>query len=257
MIDLHCHVLPGVDDGPATAQEAIALARGAYADGIRTIVATPHVDGSHPEVRSALIGAAVPALRARLERAGVDVAIETGAEVAFTQAVGLPDAELRALTLGGAGWLLLECPLIVTAAPGFGAAARMLARRGHRILLAHPERSPIFLREPDQLDELLAEGMLAQVTARSLAGRFGRPARDLALQMIARGTAHVVASDGHNANRPARIAAHLSSAGLGPALARWLTCDVPAAVLAGGEIPGRPQVRALGPRRGLARLVRR
>jgi protein-tyrosine phosphatase len=257
MIDVHCHVLPGVDDGPATMQEAIELVRGARADGIETIVATPHVDASHPEVRSALVRAAVPELRARLARAGVDVEIKTGAEVAFTRAVELDDDELQALTLGGAGWLLLECPLNRTSTPGFISAARMLARRGHRILLAHPERCPIFLRAPAELDELVADGMLAQVTARSLDGRFGRTVRDLSMHLVAHGCVHVVASDGHDENRPARIASHLSRTAVPPALAHWLTCEMPAALLAGGGLPRRPKVLTTRSPRGLARLVGR
>ncbi len=259
MIDLHCHVLPGVDDGPSTMQEAIDLVRGAAADGIRTIVATPHVDHLHRPVGSGYIRAAVPEVQARLDRAGVGVKIETGAELAFTRAVDLDDDELAALTLGGGGWLLLECPLNVTATPGFISGARLLARRGHRILLAHPERCPLFLRAPEELDDLVADGMLAQVTARALDGRFGRTVRDLAVHLVARGSVHVVASDGHDENRPAKIAAHLARAPVPLALADWLTHEVPAAVLAGQEPPRRPRVhdrhgarRPVSPRRPAA-----
>jgi len=255
MIDLHCHVLPGIDDGPESAQEAIELARGAMADGISTIVATPHVDASHPEVRAGVIQAAVPAFQARLERAGVRVKIETGAEVAFTRALDLDDAELRALTLGRGGWLLLECPLNITSTPGFLAAARQLACRGHRILLAHPERCPLFLREPDELSQLIAEGMLAQVTARSLGGRFGRTVRTATLHLLARGSVHVIASDGHDANRPARIAGHLRSAGLDPGLIAWLTREVPGALLSGADLPAAPRPARGRPRRRLTRMV--
>ena len=257
MIDLHCHVLPGVDDGPPTVQDAIELARGAWADGIETIVATPHVDASHPEVRSARIRVAVPELQARLDRAGVAVAIETGAEIAFTRAMELGDDELRALTLGGRGWLLLECPLNRTATPGFLSGARLLARRGHRILLAHPERCPIFLRAPDELGELVAEGMLAQVTARSIEGRFGRTVRDLALHLVACGSVHVVASDGHDENRPAKIAAHLARSPVPPACRRSASGPGPAALLADGELPRRPKAVTPGASRGMRRLVGR
>jgi protein-tyrosine phosphatase len=257
MIDLHCHVLPGVDDGPATVEGAIALARMARADGITTIAATPHVDWSHPELDAAGIRAAVRALQERLDAAGVDVRIVSGAEVAGVRAVELDDAELRNLTLGGGRWLLLECPLSATLTPGFTGVARALARRGHRLLLAHPERSPAFLRAPALLDELVAEGMLAQVTAGALRGQFGRSARELGLRLIERGTAHVVASDGHGEHRPARIAGELSGAGIDPALATWLACDVPAALLAGEKLPARPEVAARAPRGRLLRLVGR
>ncbi len=174
MIDLHCHALPGVDDGPATVEAAIALARVARQDGITTIAATPHVEWSRPSVTSGRIRAAVPALQSRLAAAGVDVTIVPGAELAAGRALELDDAELRALSLGGAGSLLLECPLTATLTPGFVDAARALARRGFRIVLAHPERSPIFLRSPETLLELVAEGMLAQITAGAASGHARR-----------------------------------------------------------------------------------
>lgn len=257
MIDLHCHVLPGVDDGPATEQEAIKLARGARADGITKIVATPHVDGSYPHTRAGAVRAGVRALQASLDAARMGIALETGAEVSFTQALALDEAELRPLTLGGGGWLLLECPPSASAATGFTGAARMLAVRGYRVLLAHPERCPIFLRSPESLEELVAEGMLAQVTARALTGGFGRSVRDLALQLVQSGTAQVVASDGHGGGRPAKLAEPLREASLEPALIDWLTREVPAALLAGAEPPARPPVRSSPVRRRLSRLVRR
>jgi protein-tyrosine phosphatase len=257
MIDLHCHVLPGVDDGPATVAEAIALARGARDDGITTIAATPHVDWSYPAVDSASIGVAVQELQIHLDAAGVDVKIVPGAEVAATRAMELDDAELRALTLGGGGWLLLECPLTVPLSPGFVGVARSLRWRAHRIVLAHPERCPIFLRSPELLDELVAEGMLAQVTAGALSGRYGRTVRDLAAGLVERGTAHVVASDAHGRRRPARIAGELSGTGIAPALVAWLARDVPAALLAGSGLPPRPQIAPRSARGRLLRLVGR
>ena len=186
MIDLHCHVLPGVDDGPPDAEAAVALARKARADGITTIAATPHVDSGHLHLNSVSIAAAVRAMQARLDAAHVDVRLVTGAEVAAMRALELDDAELKALTLGGGPWLLLECPLSATLAPGFVGIARSLAIRGHRLLLAHPERSPVFLRSPALLDELVEEGMLAQVTSGALSGRYGNTVRTLATALVIR-----------------------------------------------------------------------
>ncbi|HSD76484.1 MAG TPA: CpsB/CapC family capsule biosynthesis tyrosine phosphatase [Solirubrobacteraceae bacterium] len=254
MIDLHCHVLPGVDDGPAELAGALELARGAAGAGITTIAATPHVDWSHPANDAARIAAAVDALQGELDAAGIDVRVVPGAEVAVTRAVDLPDDELRALTLGGGPWLLLECPLSPALAPGFGAAARSLAVRGHRLLLAHPERSPAFQRDPGALADLVAGGMLAQVTAGSLTGRIGRTVRDTALRMVRDGTVHVAASDAHGPGREASIAAELGEAGL-EALAPWLGRDAPAAILAGEPLPPRPEAPEPA-RRGLRRLLR-
>jgi protein-tyrosine phosphatase len=250
-------VLPGIDDGPATMQESIELARGARADGITTIAATPHVDWSHPEVDASSIRAAVERLRTDLADAGVPVQVVPGAEVAAGRAAELDDAELGDLTLGGAGWLLLECPIKSTLTPGFVGTARRIAHRGHRILLAHPERCPIFLRSPEALDELVAEGMLSQVTAGALSGRFGRTVRQCALALVARGSVHVVASDGHDRGRPAVIASELAATPIDPALIAWLTCDGPAALLAGKNPPPRPAVGQRPRRGGLLRLVGR
>ena len=256
MIDLHCHVLPAVDDGPGTVQEAIELGRGAQADGITTIAATPHVDWSHPDLDARSIRTAVAALQPRLDAAGVDVRLVSGAEVAAGRAAELDDSELRELTLGRAGWLLVECPLSSTLTPGFTATARRLAHRGHRLLLAHPERCPIFLRSPEALDELVDMGMLAQVTAGALTGRFGRTVREVAMQLVDRGSVHVVASDGHNRSRPAKVASDLAGTAIDPALAGWLTREVPAALLAGGYPPERPRTATSRRRRRLPRLVR-
>jgi len=257
MIDLHCHVLPAVDDGPATPQDALALARGAREDGIATIVATPHVDAKHPHVGAALVRAGVRDLQQRLDVAGIDVRILPGAEVAATQAAELDDEQLRALTLGGSPWLLLECPLEGSPVPWFLGIARTLARRGHRLLLAHPERSPLFLRTPELLDALVDDGMLVQVTAAALTARYGRGVRELALRLVRRELVHVVASDGHGRHRPARIGAELRQAGIAPPLADWLARAAPAALLAGEPLPPRPPLAPRPRRRGVLRLVGR
>jgi protein-tyrosine phosphatase len=257
MIDLHCHILPGVDDGPATVAEAILLARRAAEDGITTIAATPHFHWSYPAVDAASIRAGVRDLQPRLDAAGTGVQVVTGAEVGHTRAATLSDAALRELTLGGGPWLLLECPLNSTVTPGFTDFARTLMRRGHHVLLAHPERCPIFIRSPELLGELAADGMLSQVTAGSLNGRYGRPVRDVALTLLERGSVHVVASDGHGEHRPARMGAELLAAGIDPALSAWLTSAVPAALLAGDPLPPRPDVPRRSPRARLRRLVGR
>jgi protein-tyrosine phosphatase len=241
VIDLHCHVLPGIDDGPATTAAALDLARAAREAGITTIVATPHVDPSYPANDAARVAAAVTAFQDELHAAGVGIRVMPGAEVAVTRAVDLPDDELRALTLGGGPWLLLECPISPALAPGFAAAARGLAARGHRLLLAHPERSPVFQRDPGALADLVAAGMLAQVTAGALVGRFGRVARETGVRMVREGWIHVASSDAHGPERAPSIATELEDAGLGE-LAGWLASYVPAAILQGAPLSPRPEL---------------
>lgn len=137
MIDLHCHVLPGIDDGPRTMADSMALAVAASAGATRTIVATPHVSSQWPDNRAATISAAVDELNAHLRRTGVPVEVLAGAEVALSRAAELDAYELEALRLGGGPWLLVECPL-KTPAPGTELGLRALANQGHRIVLAHP-----------------------------------------------------------------------------------------------------------------------
>jgi protein-tyrosine phosphatase len=251
VIDLHCHVLPGIDDGPATVEKALELARRAQADGIETIAATPHVDANHPHNRGASIRAAIAELQPQLEAAGIAITLVPGGEVDALTAVELSDEQLRDLHLGGGPYLLLECPLSPLAAPAFLPSARALARRGHEILLAHPERSPLFLREPDRLDELVEEGMLAQVTASSLSGQYGRTVRAFAHEALNRRVLHVAASDGHGANRPATIHHELTEAGIDEDTIAWLTRQMPAAILAGALPPAPPEpVAAPAPAKG-------
>ncbi len=254
MIDLHTHVLPGIDDGPATVQGSIDLARGAVADGTTTLVATPHVTWDMPDNDAARIASAVAALEVELERAGVEVTLRTGGELAVTRAYELDEEELRALRLGGGEWLLAECPLS-SSATGFDTTVQAIAGRGHRILLAHPERSPLLQRDPEMLRRLVADGMLTSVTAGALLGRFGSTVRRFALWMVEEDLVHSLASDAHDAvRRPPglREAIAATDAEL-PGFAdraEWLTVGVPRAILDGGPIPDAPGAVPTRRRRG-------
>jgi protein-tyrosine phosphatase len=265
VIDLHCHVLPGIDDGPATVDDALALARAAAAAGTQTMVATPHVNSRYRN-DARRIARLVDELNGRLveERVlsattGEPLRIRRGAEVALTAIAELAPEELRELTLGGGSWLLVEPPFAVVA-PNLDALLLELPVEGRRVVLAHPERCPAFRREPRMLERLVRAGMLTSITAGSLGGHFGEEARRFALALAREGMLHNVASDAHDTlRRPPEIARELERAGLAP-LARWLTVEVPSAILDGGEIPPRPgsavAMEGSG-RRGRWRLSRR
>jgi protein-tyrosine phosphatase len=241
MIDLHCHVLAGIDDGPATIADSLALARAAERAGIRTLVATPHVSWRYANTADA-IAHGVAELSARLSEEGIDVELLAGAEIAMTRVGDIEPAELQRLALAGGGWLLVEPPF-TPAASGLDTILLELQRQGHRLLLAHPERCPAFHRDPQMLVELVRGGILTSVTAGSLAGRFGEPPRRFALSLLRRGLAHNVTSDAHDAaQRGPGMTSEIEQAGLGP-LTDWLTRAVPAAILAGEEtVPARPAV---------------
>lgn len=245
MIDLHSHILFGIDDGPAQLDGSLALARAAVAAGTHTIAATPHIDtrlGVTPAQRDARLAE----LRTAVEADGIPLRVLPGGEIALQRHLELGEDELAALRLGDGEFLLLECPLSQAA----GAFDRFLAGllgRGVRMLLAHPERSPALQRRPDRLADLVRAGALAQVTSGSLAGRFGRAVQDAALHMLAEGLVHDIASDAHDAQvRPPDLRAGLEAAERAlpgaHALADWLAVDVPQAIIAGGAIPRRPPV---------------
>lgn len=252
MIDLHCHVLPAIDDGPRDLDAALALARAAVDGGTHTIVATPHVSWSYPDVGPAVIADRVAAVNEALQRERIDLEVRPGAEVALTRGIELSDEELTSLHLGGGPWLLLECPLEQGAGTMFEAAAVRMAERGHRILLAHPERSPVFHKDPEVLERLAAAGMLAQVTACSLSGRFGRTVRDVAWDLMRRGVVQNVATDAHGADgqRGAGLADELEAAGITGAWADHLGRAVPLAIVSGTRIPLAPGPPPEPPRSG-------
>ncbi len=255
MIDLHCHILPGIDDGPKTIEESLALARAAAELGTSTIVATSHVSREYRN-DAATIASSTAALRARIGDEGLTLDLRPGAEIAMTTVADMAPEELSKLALGGGRWLLIECPF-TTLATGFDLLLMRLQSQGRRIVLAHPERSPIFHHDPKLLGALVRSGVLTSITASSLVGRFGGEVRRFALRLVHEELVHNVASDAHNlASRPPGMGRELHAAGLDP-LADWLTCAVPAAILAGEDIPSRPAVAVTGPIAGRAWWRRR
>jgi protein-tyrosine phosphatase len=240
VIDLHCHVLPGIDDGPSTMEESVALARAAAASGADVLVATPHVNRRYQNDPAA-VARLVDELNTQLVREGLAVEIRAGAEIAASRIAEIEPAELGRFALGGGSWLLVE-PSFSPMATGLDILLLDLQRRGNRILLAHPERCPAFHRAPAVLESLVQGGVLTSITAGSFVGRFGTRARKFAFELVDAGMAHSVASDFHDrSQRPPGMLSELEQAGL-DGLADWLTREVPAAILDGADIPRRPGV---------------
>lgn len=244
MIDLHCHVLPGIDDGPGTIEGSLDLARAAEKAGLTTLVATPHVSWRYvngPEV----IREGVEAVRLALRAARIELDVRPGAEIAVARLGDLSDDELCALRLGDGPWLMIESPL-TSGVGDLEGVLDALHRRGHWIVLAHPERSPLFLRDPLRLGALVSRGMLCSITASSLVGAFGREVRSFALALIREGLVQNVTSDAHDAvHRPPIVRSDiLAAAAQVPELltqVEWLTCDVPRAILQGDVLPKPPR----------------
>lgn len=238
MIDLHCHVLPGIDDGPEAIDGSLALARVASAAGIETLVATPHVSSRYRN-DAATIARLVEELNTRLRIESIELDVRPGAELAATHVSELEPQQLDRLGLGGGSWLLLEPPF-ASVVTGLDVIVTALQERGHRLLLAHPERCEAFHRDPQTLHALIKAGVSTSITASSLDGRFGTRPRRFALGMLKEGLVHNVTSDAHDdVRRPPGMAAELRDAGFG-ALSEWLTQEVPTAILADQELPPRP-----------------
>jgi protein-tyrosine phosphatase len=236
VIDLHCHLLPGLDDGAVDLADAVGMARQAAAAGIREICATPHIRHDH-DVRIYELPDRVALVDEAVTAAGLPVRVRTGGEVAETIVEHLTDDELRAVTLGGGGrWVLLE-PAPGPLGDGLDAAVGRLRARGFRSVIAHPERH-LGHDMVDRLVELVRDGALVQVTAATMAEH---PA-SVGMRMLAEaGVVHVLASDAHSsrAGRPVDLrqgADVLAEIGALRPFLRWVLEEAPAAIVAGHDI---------------------
>lgn len=248
LVDIHAHLLPGIDDGPEDLEQALALARVASESGISTLAATPHLRSDFPHVHVEELAERCQAMRAAIEREQIELELVCGAEVSLAWALEAGDDALRLASYRQRGTdLLIETPLTTVA--GLGGLLYRIRVRGYRVTLAHPERSPAFQSDPAELAELVRQGVLLQVNASSLGrDRRGSQLQRLAARLCRQGLAHVIASDGHRgaAWRPvSELAAGVDAAGslFGPERAGWLTQLAPAAILAGEELPEPPAVR--------------
>jgi protein-tyrosine phosphatase len=245
VIDIHCHILPGLDDGPANIDFSIAMARAAVDDGTQIIVATPHVRGDF-DVDPAAIVPAVDELNRRLEDEDIMLRVVPGAEVGWREVTGLDAGTLRMLCLGSSDNVLVECPYGKSPAD-LEAVVAHVRDSGLKTVLAHPERCPLFQRDPDRLAALVAAGALTSVTAGSLAGAFGERVQEFSFDLIERGLVHDVASDAHDhLHRPPRMAAAIDVAAAAlPGLADhapWFTVTAPVAILRGQPPEFAPRV---------------
>jgi protein-tyrosine phosphatase len=232
VIDLHCHLLPGVDDGPDTMEEALALCRHAVASGITHSVVTPHVHPGRYENDAATIAQAAAALQARLAEENIPLALSFSGEVRISAEI-LPMVAAGKIPFHGE-WegrrvMLLEFPHSHIL-PGSDRLVRWLLQRDILPLIAHPERNKDIMRDLSRLHAFVQAGCLLQVTAGALAGRFGEMAEQRACEIVEAGWATVLASDAHNLkSRPPELADGVAVAAelVGEGAARALVVDNP------------------------------
>ncbi len=235
MIDLHCHILPELDDGARSLQDSVAMARQAADDGIEKVCATPHIRHDH-DVHIPEIAARVAALQATLDRESVPVRILPGGELAETAARHLTPEELHRVSLGGTlGWVLLE-PAPGPLGDGLHAVVDHLGALGARAIVAHPERHAGADLE-HRLLTFVEQGCLIQWTA-----EFVRAAsdEDLVLRYARDGLVHLLASDAHSslAGRPVRLAGAFERlrSSCTPDWIDWMANIAPRAIVAGEPV---------------------
>jgi protein-tyrosine phosphatase len=207
-VDLHLHLLPGVDDGAADERVALEHARRLASEGVRDVTATPHINGHFP-LEIASIPQRVERLSATLSEHAIGVRVHTGGELDARYARSLSDTELETISQGppGSRWLLVETPFRGID-DEFDEDCATIAARGFGIVLAHPERARRAETAAGQaaLRRLLESGALAQVNVCSLLGNNGLTVQETAVSLLRNGLAYVIASDGHPGTRDHTLA---------------------------------------------------
>jgi protein-tyrosine phosphatase len=245
--DLHHHLLPGVDDGAPDIATAVAMARTALAEGITTVVATPHTFDGVYDVDRTRAAAALGELAAALAAADVPLQLRLAGEVHLHEGIPALLAADPGVSLDGANrYLLLELPH-QGPPPSLPDFLFRLAAGGTTALVAHPERNLAVRKQPELAVEWVRRGSLLQLTAGSLAGAFGEPIRACAESLLRAGVVHVVATDAHSpGKRPPLVQDAFAAAAaiVGDAGAERLFATNPTAVLAGAErdaiVPAEP-----------------
>jgi len=248
VIDTHSHLLPGIDDGAATLEESVTLAREAAAVGVREIVCTPHLRlPDDPAADRA--PEAVLAVQAALDADGIPIRLHLGYELAFSFAAGLESERLARYTIGDSSAFLVEIPHT-----GWPPLADQTVHRwrlqGFFPILAHPERCDRAQRDPALVETLLRLGAVAQGTTPSLMGCFGSASRRLLLRLLAGGGLSLLASDTHfgrSGGRDMRAATNRLLRYSPGADVRTLTEDNPARLLRGEPLLAVEPVRVFRP----------
>jgi len=239
MIDLHSHILRGIDDGARSLEDSLEIARAAVADGITVIAGTPHVRDDWP-TDPGVMEHRVAELADELRRAGIQLEVRRAGEIAVAWLSRLRLEELRRFGLGGnPRYLLVETPYYGWP-PALADSMFSLLASGVTPVLAHPERNAEVQAHPDRLVQLVEGGVLVQVTCASLDGRIGRRPQACARRLIDAELVHLLASDAHHASVRA-VGMRSAAKAVGGKLAEWLTSEVPAAIISDTPIPPRPK----------------
>lgn len=254
MIDLHCHMLPGIDDGAPDLEVALAMARCAIDDGITLTACTPHIYPGLYENDRPGIEAAIAALREALREAGIPLALSIGADTHLAPDLVGGIRSGRIPTLGGSRYLLFEPPHHV-APPRFEESVFNLMAAGYVPVITHPERLSWIETHYATFARLAHAGAWIQVTAGAVTGRFGRRPRYWAERLLDEGLVHILATDSHHIDkRPPLLAEGREAAArrLGAEEAGHLVLTRPRGILddaAPGHLPPLPARSAPPPKK--------
>ncbi|MBT2738377.1 tyrosine-protein phosphatase [Bacillus sp. ISL-7] len=205
MIDIHCHILPGVDDGAKSVEDSLTMAREAAKEGIHTIIATPHLNSQYDNRRELIIPK-VGELNQALLEAKIDVTILPGQEPRIYGEI-LEDIEKDEIqTLNDSQYIFIEFPS--NHVPRYTEKLLFdLQVQGLTPIIVHPERNSELIERPEVLYRLVEKGALTQVTASSLNGYFGKKIKGFSIQLVEANLTHFIASDAHNiVNRTFKMA---------------------------------------------------
>lgn len=239
VIDLHSHVLPGLDDGASTLADALEMARAAVDAGITLVAGTPHVRHDYPTTPDAM-ESALAELQAAVAGEGLAVEIRGGGELDLEWLGSASTEEIRRFGLAGnPNAVLVEFPYYGWPLQ-IGDELFRLRAAGITPVLAHPERNPEVQAKPERLRPLVEAGALVQVTAASLDGRLGGRGAATGLELVGSSLAHLIASDAHSPTMRGFDLATAAARVGDLALAEWLVQDVPAAVAQNLALPERP-----------------
>jgi protein-tyrosine phosphatase len=241
MVDVHCHILPGLDDGARDIQESLAMAQAAIEDGVTHLVATPH---SSNEYRFDYTR--VRQLREQLQRlVGDRLVLATGCDFHINlENLDALKQEAPRFCVNQRSYLLVEFSEF-SIPPTMNHTLHDMQLMGLRPVITHPERNAILQAQPGRLAAWVQIGCFVQVTASSLTGAFGEQSREDAMRWIGEGLVHIVASDAHNMRwRPMRLlpAYEVVRDTFGEEKARALFVDNPLAVFEGRELPYVPEI---------------
>lgn len=240
MHDLHAHILPGIDDGPAAIEDSIEIARIAAANGTRSMLATPHRKDVTELSSVERIRDLTAELGCRIRDEGISLSLTLGMENHIDAA--LPDdvAAGKALTMNGSRYILVEMPFFggIEEHDYVEGALRDLQSLGLTPVFAHPERIEAFQRQPALLEHYIGMGMLSQLTRGSLLGHWGEEMHQFSLELLRNGMAHILSSDTHSPQPPRTPelgeALKVASGVVGCQKAKAMVTDTPRAILENG-----------------------